>query len=113
VRAAKRGLDPDAPVHLFGAGHPMMLALAVAAGCDLFDSAAYALMARDGRYLTVSGTEHLEDMEYFPCSCPVCASTRPRSSERWTGAAGTAPTSPRSSSSPSTTSTSPSKSYGA
>jgi len=77
VRAAKRGLDPDAPVHLFGAGHPMMLALAVAAGCDLFDSAAYALMARDGRYLTVSGTEHLEQMEYFPCSCPVCAEHTP------------------------------------
>ncbi|TKX81061.1 tRNA guanosine(15) transglycosylase TgtA [Halorubrum sp. SD626R] len=77
VRAAKRGLDPDAPVHLFGAGHPMMLALAVAAGCDLFDSAAYALMARDGRYLTVSGTEHLEEMEYFPCSCPVCAEHTP------------------------------------
>jgi len=77
VRAAKRGLDPDTPVHLFGAGHPMMLALAVAAGCDLFDSAAYALMARDGRYLTVSGTEHLEQMEYFPCSCPVCVDHTP------------------------------------
>jgi len=77
VRAAKRGLDGDAPVHLFGAGHPMMLALAVAAGCDLFDSAAYALMARDGRYLTVSGTEHLEAMAYFPCSCPVCAEHTP------------------------------------
>jgi len=77
VRAAKRGLDADAPVHLFGAGHPMMLALAVAAGCDLFDSAAYALMARDGRYLTVSGTEHLEEIEYFPCSCPVCAEHTP------------------------------------
>jgi 7-cyano-7-deazaguanine tRNA-ribosyltransferase len=77
VRAAKRGLGPGVPVHLFGAGHPMMLALAVAAGCDLFDSAAYALMARDGRYLTVSGTEHLEDMDYFPCSCPVCADHAP------------------------------------
>jgi len=83
VRAAKRGLDPDAPVHLFGAGHPMMLALAVAAGCDLFDSAAYALMARDGRYLTVSGTEHLEDMEEYasPARVPSAPSTRPRSSE--------------------------------
>ncbi|SMO63495.1 tRNA guanosine(15) transglycosylase TgtA [Halorubrum cibi] len=77
VMAAKRGLDPDCPVHLFGAGHPMMLALAVAMGCDLFDSAAYALMARDGRYLTVSGTEHLEEMSYFPCSCPVCADHTP------------------------------------
>ncbi|MFB6206205.1 MAG: tRNA guanosine(15) transglycosylase TgtA [Haloglomus sp.] len=70
--AAKRGLGPAAPVHLFGAGHPMTFALAAAAGCDLFDSAAYALYARDDRYLTVRGTEHLEDLEYLPCSCPVC-----------------------------------------
>ncbi|WP_435124258.1 tRNA guanosine(15) transglycosylase TgtA [Halobaculum sp. D14] len=72
VAAAKRGLDADCPVHLFGAGHPMMFALAVALGCDLFDSAAYALYARDGRYLTVSGTEQLDDLEYMPCACPVC-----------------------------------------
>ncbi len=77
VSAAKRGLDPDCPVHLFGAGHPMMLALAVAAGCDLFDSAAYALMARDGRYLTVSGTEQLAELSHFPCSCPVCTEHTP------------------------------------
>ncbi len=77
VRAAKRGLGADAPVHLFGAGHPMMFALAVAAGCDLFDSAAYALYARDGRYLTVSGTDHLDDLDYFPCSCPVCTKYTP------------------------------------
>jgi 7-cyano-7-deazaguanine tRNA-ribosyltransferase len=73
VLAAKRGLGPAAPVHLFGAGHPMTFALAVAAGCDLFDSAAYALYARDDRYLTVRGTEALADLDYLPCSCPVCA----------------------------------------
>jgi len=78
VAAAKRGLGSDAPVHLFGAGHPMMFALAAAMGCDLFDSAAYALYARDGRYLTVRGTEHLEDLDYFPCSCAVCAGHAPR-----------------------------------
>ncbi|WP_136717322.1 tRNA guanosine(15) transglycosylase TgtA [Halorientalis salina] len=77
VAASKRGLGEDAPVHLFGAGHPMMFALAVAMGCDLFDSAAYALYARDDRYLTVRGTEHLEDLDYFPCECPVCASHTP------------------------------------
>ena len=77
VSGAKRGLDSDCPVHLFGAGHPMMLALAVAAGCDLFDSAAYALMARDGRYLTVSSTEHLEEMDHLPCSCPICVDHTP------------------------------------
>ncbi|GAB3688758.1 tRNA guanosine(15) transglycosylase TgtA [Salinarchaeum chitinilyticum] len=72
VAAAKRGLGEDAPVHLFGAGHPMTFALAAAAGCDLFDSAAYALFARDDRYMTVRGTEQLDELEYLPCSCPVC-----------------------------------------
>ncbi|MFW5920007.1 MAG: tRNA guanosine(15) transglycosylase TgtA, partial [Halanaeroarchaeum sp.] len=72
VAAAKRGLGADAPVHLFGAGHPMTFALAVALGCDLFDSAAYALYAREDRYLTVDGTENLDALEYFPCTCPVC-----------------------------------------
>jgi 7-cyano-7-deazaguanine tRNA-ribosyltransferase len=75
--AAKRGLGADAPVHLFGAGHPMTFALAVACGCDLFDSAAYALYARDDRYLTVRGTEQLADLDYFPCSCPVCTGHTP------------------------------------
>jgi len=77
VLAAKRGLGADAPVHLFGAGHPMTFALAVAAGCDLFDSAAYALYARDDRYLTVAGTHALEDLDYLPCACPVCADHTP------------------------------------
>jgi 7-cyano-7-deazaguanine tRNA-ribosyltransferase len=77
VAAAKRGLGADRPVHLFGAGHPMMFALAVAMGCDLFDSAAYAIYARDDRYLTVRGTRHLDDIDYFPCECPVCTSRSP------------------------------------
>ncbi len=77
VAGAKRGLGIDAPVHLFGAGHPMMFALAVAMGCDLFDSAAYALYARDDRYLTVRGTEHLDELDYLPCSCPVCIEHTP------------------------------------
>ncbi|WP_251341515.1 tRNA guanosine(15) transglycosylase TgtA [Haloplanus halophilus] len=77
VAAAKRGLGADRPVHLFGAGHPMMFALAAAMGCDLFDSAAYAIYARDDRYLTVRGTRHLDDLSYFPCECPVCTSRSP------------------------------------
>jgi 7-cyano-7-deazaguanine tRNA-ribosyltransferase len=74
VVRSKMGLGPDAPVHLFGAGHPMMLALAVSLGCDLFDSAAYALYAKDGRYMTVDGTYHLDQLQYLPCDCPVCSS---------------------------------------
>jgi 7-cyano-7-deazaguanine tRNA-ribosyltransferase len=69
---AKKHLPPDRPLHLFGAGHPMMFAMAVAMGCDLFDSAAYALYAKDERYLTNRGTSQLKDLEYFPCSCPIC-----------------------------------------
>lgn len=77
IAATKRGLGVDAPVHLFGAGHPMMFALAATLGCDLFDSAAYAIYARDDRYLTVRGTEHLGDLSYFPCSCPICTDHTP------------------------------------
>jgi 7-cyano-7-deazaguanine tRNA-ribosyltransferase len=51
----------------------MMFALAVALGCDLFDSAAYALYAKDGRYITVNGTYHIEKLNYLPCSCPICS----------------------------------------
>jgi len=78
IVAAKRNLPPERPLHLFGAGHPMMFALAVALGCDLFDSASYALYAKDGRYLTPHGTLRIEGISHLPCSCPVC---RVRTSE--------------------------------
>ncbi|NJE75880.1 tRNA guanosine(15) transglycosylase TgtA [Thermococcus sp. ES12] len=78
VIASKLGLRPDRPVHLFGAGHPMIFALAVAMGVDLFDSASYALYAKDDRYLTPEGTKRLEELEYFPCSCPVCSRYTPQ-----------------------------------
>jgi 7-cyano-7-deazaguanine tRNA-ribosyltransferase len=77
VIAAKRNLPPDRPLHLFGAGHPMMFALAVALGCDIFDSASYALFARNGRYMTAQGTAKLADLEYFPCNCPSCYKNSP------------------------------------
>ncbi len=77
VLEAKSALPLCSPVHLFGAGHPMLFAIASALGCDLFDSAAYALYARDGRYMTVRGTEKLEEMNEFPCCCPVCSSYTP------------------------------------
>lgn len=76
VMSAKAGLGPGFPVHLFGAGHPMVFALAAAMGCDMFDSAAYALYARQGRYMTHSGTWKLDELKYLPCSCPVCRSTQ-------------------------------------
>jgi 7-cyano-7-deazaguanine tRNA-ribosyltransferase len=78
VMAAKKGLGSGLPVHLFGAGHPMVFALATAMGCDLFDSAAYALYARQGRYLTSRGTWKLEEMNYLPCPCPICQGHTPK-----------------------------------
>jgi 7-cyano-7-deazaguanine tRNA-ribosyltransferase len=77
VMTAKQNLPPDRPFHLFGAGHPFMFALAVALGCDMFDSAAYALFARQDRYMTETGTLRLKEIEYFPCPCPECTRTSP------------------------------------
>ncbi|NYZ80059.1 tRNA-guanine transglycosylase, partial [Candidatus Micrarchaeota archaeon] len=74
IRAAKEILPANRPVHLFGAGHPMFFAFAVALGVDLFDSAAYALYAKDKRYFTQYGTKHFDELTYLPCSCPVCSS---------------------------------------
>jgi 7-cyano-7-deazaguanine tRNA-ribosyltransferase len=74
VMAAKKGIPVSSCVHLFGAGHPSMFALAVAMGCDVFDSAAYALYAREGRYLTPSGSAKLQEMAELPCACGVCRS---------------------------------------
>ena len=51
-----------------------MFALAVAMGCDVFDSAAYALYAKDRRYLTAQGSYRLDELAEFPCACKVCRS---------------------------------------
>jgi 7-cyano-7-deazaguanine tRNA-ribosyltransferase len=72
VMAVKKTLSPSACVHLFGAGHPSMLALATAMGCDLFDSAAYALYAKEGRYLTTHGSFKIDELADLPCACNVC-----------------------------------------
>ena len=82
ILTAKKGLPLDRPLHLFGAGHPSMFSLAVALGCDLFDSAAYALYARENRYMTENGTWRVEELDYFPCSCPKCSSETPRELEQ-------------------------------
>ena len=73
IIASKKGLTPDRPVHLFGAGHPMIFPLAALLGCDLFDSASYAKFARDGRMMFAEGTQSLDDLTDFWCQCPVCS----------------------------------------
>ncbi len=78
VMTARLNLPWPAPLHLFGAGHPVMIPLAVAMGVDTFDSASYILYARDDRLLTERGTLRLEELEELPCTCPVCSKYTPK-----------------------------------
>ncbi|MFH0862149.1 MAG: tRNA guanosine(15) transglycosylase TgtA [Candidatus Altiarchaeota archaeon] len=73
IAAAKRNMPQDRVVHAFGLGHPMIFPLAAIMGCDLFDSAAYALYAHDGRYMTDYGTAHIDELEHISCTCPICS----------------------------------------
>ena len=88
IMEAKRNLPVERPLHLFGAGHPFMFALAVALGCDIFDSAAYAIYAREGKYMTDYGTERLDKTEvstvYLQSLLPLHTSRtpHPRSSRK-------------------------------
>ena len=72
IVTAKMNLPPNKPLHLFGGGHPMIFAFAVALGVDLFDSASYALYARADRYITPTGTIKLMDLHESICNCPIC-----------------------------------------
>ena len=78
VYTAKRNLPPGKPIHLFGAGHPLIFPYAVALGVDTFDSASYILYARSGRYMVEWGVYRIEELDYFPCSCPVCSRYTPQ-----------------------------------
>jgi 7-cyano-7-deazaguanine tRNA-ribosyltransferase len=75
----KENLIWNKPIHMFGLGLPQFFSLAVACGCDLMDSAAYVLFAKDNRYFTLStGTRNLEELDEFPCHCPVCCEYEPK-----------------------------------
>ncbi|MFX0057671.1 MAG: tRNA guanosine(15) transglycosylase TgtA [Candidatus Hodarchaeota archaeon] len=75
----KKICPPNKPIHMFGLGLPQFFSLAVGCGCDLMDSAAYILFAKEQRYFTLStGTKHLSELEEFPCHCPICTNYTPR-----------------------------------
>lgn len=78
ISTARKILPYDAPLHLFGAGHPMIFPYIIALGCDTFDSAAYALFAKEDRYMTNLATYKLSSLEEFPCNCEVCSSWTPK-----------------------------------
>ncbi|MEF8873558.1 MAG: tRNA guanosine(15) transglycosylase TgtA [Candidatus Thermoplasmatota archaeon] len=74
ILSSKKGLGPRGPVHLFGAGHPMLYSLAALLGCDLFDSSSYAKYAKRGDLMYPEGTKNLDEIRYLGCECPVCTS---------------------------------------
>lgn len=75
----KKYIIPNKPIHMFGLGLPQFFSLAVACGCDIMDSAAYILFAKENRYFTLStGTRNLDEIEEFPCHCPICTNYIPK-----------------------------------
>ena len=78
IIAAKKNIPTSIPLHLFGAGHPLTIPLAVALGCDTFDSASYMLYAKHDRVITEDGTRRLEELEYFPFDCEVSSRYKPK-----------------------------------
>ncbi len=76
--SVKRNIVSNKPLHMFGLGLPQFFSLAVACGCDLMDSAAYILYAKEDRYFSLStGTKRLDDLDEFPCCCPICSKFTP------------------------------------
>ncbi|HTT73636.1 MAG TPA: tRNA guanosine(15) transglycosylase TgtA [Thermoplasmata archaeon] len=72
VAAARPSITPGAPLHLFGAGHPLVFAFAALAGVDLVDSSAYHKFARRGELLFSEGTVALDDVREEICRCALC-----------------------------------------
>src|SRR5574338_595821 len=78
IITAKKNIPDSIPLHLFGAGHPLTIPLAVALGCDTFDSASYMLYAKHDRYIMEDGTAHLSEVSYFSCNCEICTRFKPK-----------------------------------
>jgi len=78
IITAKKLIPPSVPLHLFGAGHPLTIPMAVALGCDTFDSASYMLYAKNDRYISEDRTYHLSKISTFSCLCEVCSKFTPK-----------------------------------
>ena len=66
ILASSSELPSSRPMHIFGCGHPMLFPMCIALGADLFDSAAYALFAKDGRILSEEGTHRIDTLVEWP-----------------------------------------------
>ncbi len=78
IISAKKQIPSSIPLHLFGAGHPLTIPLAIALGCDTFDSASYILYAKHERYISEDRTMHLSKIPSFSCLCEICSKYNPK-----------------------------------
>ncbi len=78
ISSCRHIIPSSRPVHLFGCGHPHLFGIAVAMGIDLFDSAAYALFARDDRLIMPWGTEKLERITEWPTASKTFSELTPK-----------------------------------
>ncbi|MCE4615381.1 MAG: tRNA guanosine(15) transglycosylase TgtA [Desulfurococcales archaeon] len=78
VYTARKMLPWGRPLHLFGAGHPLIIPFMTALGVDTFDSASYILYARDNRIMTDKGAYKLDSLDYMPCNTDICNKFTPR-----------------------------------
>ena len=66
-------------LHVYGLGGLVYIPLLLYLGVDSFDSTSFIRSAGNRNYLVpgFGGEElrHIDDLEYLPCSCPVCFST--------------------------------------
>ena len=79
ILACREHIPWNRPIHIFGCGHPHLFPICVALGADMFDSAAYALFARDDRMLMPWGTVKLGDLKEFPISTAALSGHTPDS----------------------------------
>ena len=77
ILAARRATDKH--LHVYGLGGIVYQPLLVYLGVDSFDSSAFIRSAGNRNYLMpgFGGEElkNIDELEYLPCSCPVCCST--------------------------------------
>ena len=76
IRQARRIIDPDIPIHLYGGGDPLELPFYISMGCDIFDSSSFIHYARGGWYMTPYGAFDVRTAESpsvpWDCECPYC-----------------------------------------
>jgi len=76
IQQARKIIDPDIPIHLYGGGDPLELPFYIFMGCDIFDSSSFIHYARGGWYMTPYGAFDVQRNTPaslpWTCECPLC-----------------------------------------